>query len=68
MRMNVLEIFRKKEAPRRWEIAPGITRDKERVYFSRKTNIGSNGEVSIKVSDIIKAGEEALEIVNSRKK
>ena len=65
--MKVLELFKKKKPSQRREIAPGITRDNERVYFGRETNIGRNGEVSIKISDIIKAWEESFEFVNSKK-
>lgn len=39
-------------------IAPGITMDKEKIYFGRETNIGKYGEATLLISDIDKVAKE----------
>ena len=39
-------------------IAPGITMDKEKIYFGPETNIGKYGEATLLISDIEKVAKE----------
>lgn len=49
-------------------IAPGITMDKEKIYFGPETNIGKYGEATLLISDIDKALRETYEEFYLKKK